>query len=295
MSGKREHILTSFGLLFLSVYLNYIYDIYGIISPLSSFESKLGWFGILGVSFYLGMSSVIEKKDDQDSSLRSIIYDKSGETNGIALNKAAIYSERQRNFPASVGCLRKIKSYQVLSHVGGVLTLVAIGIFLIYIFSEVRVQGDVIFAINVITTVVLEAIIVKAIISRHDSITQFTGYTITNDIFVYRNFWKNAGVSLVNIITGMSFLSFGIFLVITVGYFSQYLSHPDVLTVLQYMIAIPSFTSGIGWVGTGIYQILPHISGKYANFNEPDIGEALLTEIEEKDNGKYLLKNQSEE
>lgn len=265
-----------------------------LFASLSTGEELLMWAGTLSIAYFTGNVSAL-REVQKESGDRTRLAASLDDIAGVNITKIFAYGERVENFPASLNCLRKIKSYQVLAYFGGTLTFASVGVAFIYFMRETRLPNNTFVVIGWILIFLAEGSIVKMALTNYNAITTFVGSEGLDASLVHRSQWSTFKHSFSSFIVGISFTALALFFIITIDEFSTFVNYPNVLRGVHYLIVFASLTSGVGWIGTAIYQMLPHLSPKYADYELPDANEAFFTDVEQRPDGTFLFQTAEED
>lgn len=287
--GKAEK-LNFLAIIAVSLFLLYVNRnmVETLFASLSTGEELLWWAGFGSIMYFVGNVSAL-KEMEQESGERTRLATSLDEIAGVNLSKIFAYGEQLENYPASLSCLRKIKSYQVLAYFGGALTITSVGIVFIYLMAETRFNSSFTFFVGVLLIFSAESAIVKIVVSYHNTITKFVGSEGLDIKLISKSLWDTFKRSLSNLLVGVLFFALALSAITTLDNFSNFANHPEVLRGIHYLIVFASLTSAVGWIGTGIYQMLPHISPQYADYELPNANEAFFTDIEQRPDGTFLF------
>lgn len=293
--GRTEKI-NFLTILLAALFLLYInrHMIDSVFASLSTSEEFLLLAGFSSIADFTGRTSALRQIKNENGD-RTRLAASLEDISGVNLTKMFAYSERRENYPASLNCLRKVKSYQVLAYFGGALTHASVGIVFIYIMAETRFNNSLTFVIGVILILLAESAIIRTVTLYHDVITSFVGSEGLDQKLISSNPWDTLKRSLTNLITGMLFISLAMFFITNIGTLSTFANHPKVLWGVHYLIIFASLTSGVGWIGSAVYQVLPHISQKYADFDLPNPNDAIFTDVQPRPDGTFLFQTARED
>lgn len=266
-----------------------------IVNSLSNLEILIGILSSYSFSIISGYYSALSEVDEENWNSGYIIHDSSGEMEGIDLKRAFSYMERVGNYPASTECLRKLKSYQILAHLGAVLTLASAGVVIIYLFAEFRPKSSLMFIGGVLLTFLAEGQVYRGIVKRHDIVTRFIGSEGLGMEFIGRNVWSALKRSIAHLFTGTTFIALATFAILTLENFLPYTGHPEVLRGIHYLVVFTALTAGVGWIGSAFYFVAPFFREEYRNNSIPDWGEIMYTEIRQTEDGGFVYKTANKE
>ncbi|WP_254279656.1 hypothetical protein [Haloarcula marina] len=293
--GREEKVqflaIAAVSLFLLYVNRNAIEPLFG---TFSTGEELLMWVGSFSIAYFTGSVSAlreIQQKNGDRTRLAASLDDIAG----VNITKIFNYGERVENYPASLNCLRKIKSYQVLAYFGGTLTFASVAVGFIYVMRETRLPNNTYVVIGWALIFLAEGSIIKMAFANYNAITAFVGSEGLDASLVRRSQWETFKLSLSNFFVGISFLALALFLISTLDNFSTIATYPNVLRGVHYLIVFASLTSGFGWIGTAIYQMFPHFSPKYADYELPDANEAFFTNVEQRPDGTFLFQTAEED
>lgn len=249
-----------------------------VMTSLEGYKAVLGGIAAGTLSgWYLGFGKfAIKRRGKEDS--RVIFYDVTENMNGAFLRSLFNDLERRKNHPASAECLKRLKSYFVLTFLGTSLTLSSIGILVFYLLFEISYENQVLFGLTAVLIFIVEWQLTKAILSYHSGITKLTGGDGIGSRYVYPSSYRNVKHSIGDWVTAAGFLSVALFIITTVNTFSAYVTHPDIYYAIHYLIVFSTLTCTVGWVGIGFYRLSPSLFEKYRDTSEPSINKSILIE-----------------